>query len=122
MGWKPSAACAEMKDGAFTRSSDRAARWMTAAGLNLGADDYLAKPFEVAELEARIKSLIRRSGNVQPTTRVGRLDFDSTTRLATVDGRPIWALTPRELAVLEARSRAWVSRFPGACCSRRPQF
>ena len=70
-------------------------------GLNLGADDYLAKPFEVAELEARIKSLIRRSGNVQPTTRVGRLEFDSTTRLASVEGRPM-ALTPRELAVLEA--------------------
>ena len=70
-------------------------------GLNLGADDYLAKPFEVAELEARIKSLLRRSGHVAPTVHVGRLEFDTTTRLATVEGKPL-SLTPRELAVLEA--------------------
>lgn len=69
-------------------------------GLNLGADDYLAKPFEVAELEARIKSLLRRSSNVMPTIRVGLLEFDSTNRLAKVSGK-ILSLTPRELAVLE---------------------
>ena len=70
-------------------------------GLNLGADDYLAKPFEVAELEARIKSLLRRSGNVMPTVHIGQLEFDTTTRLATVGGKAL-SLTPRELAVLEA--------------------
>ncbi len=70
-------------------------------GLNLGADDYLAKPFEVAELEARIKSLLRRSGNVMPMVHVGQLEFDTTNRLATVGGKAL-ALTPRELAVLEA--------------------
>ena len=70
-------------------------------GLNLGADDYLAKPFEVAELEARIKSLLRRSGNVMPLVHVGQLEFDTTTRLATVGGKAL-SLTPRELAVLEA--------------------
>jgi len=70
-------------------------------GLNLGADDYLAKPFEVAELEARIKSLLRRSGNVMPMVHVGQLEFDTTTRLATVGGKAL-SLTPRELAVLEA--------------------
>lgn len=69
-------------------------------GLNLGADDYLAKPFEVAELEARIKSLLRRSGNVMPSVRVGHFEFDTTTRLATVSGKPL-SLTPRELSVLE---------------------
>lgn len=69
-------------------------------GLNLGADDYLPKPFEVAELEARIKSLLRRSGNVMPTVRVGQLEFDTTTRSAHVAGKPL-SLTPRELAVLE---------------------
>ncbi|WP_305075053.1 response regulator [Propionivibrio sp.] len=69
-------------------------------GLNLGADDYLAKPFEVAELEARIKSLLRRSGNVMPTVRVGQLEFDTTNRIASVGGRPL-SLTPRELSVLE---------------------
>ena len=70
-------------------------------GLNLGADDYLAKPFDLAELEARIKALLRRSGNLVPTVRIGRLEFDTTSRLASVGGRPL-ALTPRELAVLEA--------------------
>lgn len=69
-------------------------------GLNLGADDYLAKPFEVAELEARIKSLLRRSGNVMPTVRVGQLEFDTTNRIASVGRRPL-SLTPRELSVLE---------------------
>ena len=69
-------------------------------GLNLGADDYLAKPFDFAELEARIKALLRRSGNLVPMVRSGRLKFDTTARLAWVDGRTL-ALTPRELAVLE---------------------
>jgi two-component system response regulator TctD len=70
-------------------------------GLNLGADDYLPKPFELAELEARIKALLRRSGNLVPLVRIGRLDFDTTTRMVSVDGKPL-SLTPRELAVLEA--------------------
>ncbi|BAL22796.1 response regulator [Azoarcus sp. KH32C] len=70
-------------------------------GLNLGADDYLPKPFELAELEARIKALLRRSGNLVPMVRIGRLEFDTTSRLVAVDGKPL-ALTPRELAVLEA--------------------
>jgi len=70
-------------------------------GLNLGADDYLAKPFELSELEARIKALLRRSGNLLPTVRVGQLEFDTTSRLVSVRGAPL-ALTPRELAVLEA--------------------
>lgn len=70
-------------------------------GLNLGADDYLPKPFDLAELEARIKALLRRSGNQAPLVRLGRLSFDTTTRMVCVDEQPL-ALTPRELAVLEA--------------------
>ncbi|HEY6897080.1 MAG TPA: response regulator [Rhodocyclaceae bacterium] len=70
-------------------------------GLNLGADDYLSKPFELAELEARIKALLRRSGGLLPQVRVGKLVFDLTSRLVTVDGQAL-ALTPRELALLEA--------------------
>lgn len=69
-------------------------------GLNLGADDYLTKPFELTELEARIKALLRRAGNQVPRVRLGRLEFDTTNRMATVDGQML-ALTPRELAVLE---------------------
>lgn len=70
-------------------------------GLNMGADDYLAKPFELSELDARIKALLRRGLGRLPTVRVGRLEIDSTSRLVTLDGQPV-ALTPRELAVLEA--------------------
>ena len=70
-------------------------------GLNLGADDYLPKPFELAELEARIRALLRRSSNVVPTVQIGLLEFDTGSRLVTVAGQPL-ALTQRELALLEA--------------------
>lgn len=71
-------------------------------GLNLGADDYLAKPFELAELEARVKALLRRSqGNEALVHQCGALSFDTNTRMFAYDGTPL-ALTPREHAVLEA--------------------
>jgi two-component system response regulator TctD len=70
-------------------------------GLNLGADDYLPKPFELAELEARLKALLRRSAGQNPEIRLGDLVFDAVSRLPSVRGAPL-ALTPRELAVLEA--------------------
>ena len=71
-------------------------------GLNLGADDYLAKPFELAELEARMKALLRRSqGNEALVLRCGALHFDTVTRMFTYGGTPL-ALTPREHAALEA--------------------
>ena len=69
-------------------------------GLNLGADDYLSKPFELAELEARIKALVRRHGNLRPKVQVGNLEFDINSRLTWLNQR-ILDLTPRELAVLE---------------------
>ena len=71
-------------------------------GLNLGADDYLAKPFELSELEARVKALLRRSvlgGERQQ--RCGNLLYDLDTRRFTLaDG--LLTLTSREQAVLEA--------------------
>jgi two-component system response regulator TctD len=71
-------------------------------GLNLGADDYLAKPFELAELEARVKALLRRrSGNEALVHRCGELGFDTVSRMFTYCGETL-ALTPREHAVLEA--------------------
>jgi two-component system response regulator TctD len=71
-------------------------------GLNLGADDYLAKPFELAELEARVKALLRRSvGNEALVHSCGALSFDTVTRMFTYAGNAL-ALTPREHAVLEA--------------------
>jgi two-component system response regulator TctD len=71
-------------------------------GLNLGADDYLAKPFELSELEARVKALLRRTvlgGERQQ--RCGNLLYDLDTRRFTLaDG--LLTLTSREQAVLEA--------------------
>jgi DNA-binding response OmpR family regulator len=72
------------------------------AGLNLGADDYLAKPFALEELEARAAALMRRGvGGSDAVLAHGRLRLDTAARVATVDGAPI-ELTRRELAVLEA--------------------
>ena len=71
-------------------------------GLNLGADDYLAKPFELAELEARVKALLRRSqGNEAVVHVCASLQFDTVTRMFSYGGAPL-ALTPREHALLEA--------------------
>jgi DNA-binding response OmpR family regulator len=70
-------------------------------GLGLGADDYLPKPFDFAELVARIQALARRPG--MPTaTRLnyGDLNMDPVRRVATRAGRRL-PLTPKELAVLE---------------------
>lgn len=71
-------------------------------GLNLGADDYLAKPFELAELEARVKALLRRSvaaGERQQSC--GPLVYDLDARRFSLDGQ-VLTLTSREQAVLEA--------------------
>lgn len=71
------------------------------AGLDSGADDYLAKPFEIAELEARIRALIRRGHDVAaPQIAVGDLVLDGGTRQFSLGGQPL-PLTPREHAVLE---------------------
>ncbi|MFC3608109.1 response regulator [Stutzerimonas tarimensis] len=71
-------------------------------GLNLGADDYLAKPFELSELEARVKALLRRSlAGGEHQHRCGPLVFDLGTRRFILDGAPL-SLTSREQAVLQA--------------------
>nr|WP_286674864.1 response regulator [Pseudomonas subflava] len=71
-------------------------------GLNLGADDYLAKPFELSELEARVKALLRRSvlGGEQQQ-RCGELVYDLGTRRFSLREQ-LLSLTSREQAVLEA--------------------
>ncbi len=71
-------------------------------GLNAGADDYLPKPFKLAELEARINALIRRShGSGVPSLKVGALEYDTVGRTFRLGGE-ILALRPKEHAVLEA--------------------
>jgi len=72
------------------------------AGLDAGADDYLVKPFDIRELEARIRAHLRRKRNDRTSCLAcGRLAFDTNTRAFTLDGAPL-ALTAREHAVLEA--------------------
>jgi DNA-binding response OmpR family regulator len=70
-------------------------------GLNLGADDYLPKPFAFAELVARIRALARRNNPGLPPTLVrGDIRLDTAHRVATRAGRRL-ELSPKELAVLE---------------------
>ena len=69
--------------------------------LDQGADDYMAKPFEIEELEARIRMLLRRSlGLHNPLIVCGDLSFDTNTREFQIAKTPL-ALTPRERSVLE---------------------
>jgi DNA-binding response OmpR family regulator len=70
-------------------------------GLGLGADDYLPKPFHIAELVARVRAVARRSPRaIPPTLAYGDLTLDSSQRLVTRGGTPV-ALSPKEFAVLE---------------------
>ena len=71
-------------------------------GLNAGADDYLPKPFDLSELEARLRALHRRNlGAVHSMLRVGGLEYDTVSRRFTIDARHL-ELPPREHDLLEA--------------------
>jgi len=71
------------------------------AGLDAGADDYVTKPFELAELAARVRAFARRrAGQAQPLIEVGPLVFDTVGREVRVHGERL-ALSVRELSVLE---------------------
>ena len=70
-------------------------------GLDYGADDYMAKPFSLQELEARVRALVRRGmGGASSIIRHGPLVYDQTGRVATIDGKMI-DLSARELGLLE---------------------
>lgn len=81
-------------------------------GLDAGGDDYLAKPFALTEVEARIRALLRRSTSGYDRIKFSELNFDTAAREATVSGREI-VLTASELAVLET-----LLRRPGKVVSK----
>lgn len=71
------------------------------AGLDVGADDYLVKPFDIAELAARCRALLRRPGSsLGVVLQAGNLELDTATRTVTVAGVRV-ETPPRELALLE---------------------
>jgi len=83
------------------------------SGLDAGADDYLVKPFELDELQARMRAVLRRhSGRAQPVYTHGHVTLDPATHQVTRDGNPV-VLSAREFAVLEA-----LMARPGAVLSR----
>lgn len=83
------------------------------AGLNRGADDYLTKPFDLDELVARLRALLRRqSGRTRHVIECGAIRFDVEARSVSVDGQPV-SLSAREISLLEI-----LLERPGAVLSR----
>jgi two-component system response regulator QseB len=83
------------------------------AGLDGGADDYLVKPFDLEELAARIRALLRRqSGRAEPLVELGQLTLNPATHEVLLEGRQV-NLSAREFALL----RAFLDR-PGVVLSR----
>ncbi len=75
----------------------------TVTGLRAGADDYLAKPFELEELLARIEALLRRAaGHASPVLACGPIELDTSTKRVTLAGEPV------ELTALELRTLSYL--------------
>jgi DNA-binding response OmpR family regulator len=81
-------------------------------GLNLGADDYITKPFRTGELIARAKALLRRRGSDRAVQRFGNFEIDLTARKVLRGGAPV-DLTAREFALL-----AYFASRPGRALAR----
>ena len=81
-------------------------------GLDLGADDYLAKPFALEELKARVRALPRRTTGAPMLFRLGRLSYDPVGKVARINGEVV-DLSARECTLLEMlvqRAGRWVSK------------
>lgn len=83
-------------------------------GLEMGADDYITKPFNLAELAARVKAVLRRSNSEKPVDAVesGNLRLDPSRHEATLGGQPL-ELSPKEFQLLH-----FLMRYPGQVFSR----
>ena len=82
--------------------SGREAPDQKVAGLDLGADDYIGKPFRLDELQARVRALLRRAqGSASPRLVYGEFSYDSVERVASMGGRPV-DLSVHETSMLEA--------------------
>ncbi len=83
------------------------------AGLDAGADDYLVKPFDLDELSARVRAVVRRrAGRSDAVVKVGELEIDTATKRVKLAGREV-TLSAREYALLEA-----LANRPGAYLTR----
>jgi DNA-binding response OmpR family regulator len=84
--------------------------------LDGGADDYLVKPFSAAQLEARIRAVLRRSAGATPAAtpiRIGALELHPAARTVSLDGRPV-NLTPKEFELLH-----YLAERPGQVVGKR---
>ena len=100
-GWEVLARLRKQKQTPVLMLTARDATKDRVKGLDTGADDYLVKPFDLSELLARLRALIRRSaGNAHPDIEIDKIRIDTRAKSVTKAGEPI-TLTAREYSILE---------------------